>query len=89
MNANGVMAFVEKDTVVGSLKGLQMMGCASVSEPLSDESNAHAAAKTIPLAALQKLNPPMNLLKIQPVSADFLKSDFKRDGYDSRQHFEF
>lgn len=64
-------------------------GCASVVEPFSDEYNAHAAAKKIPLAALQKLNPPMNLLKIQPISADFLNSDFKRDGYDSRQHFEF
>lgn len=88
-NPNVCIAIFDKYTSFGSLKGLQMMGCASVVEPFSDEYNAHAAAKKIPLAALQKLNPPMNLLKIQPVSADFLNSDFKRDGYDSRQHFEF
>ena len=73
----------------GSLKGLQVMGTAGIVEPFSDEYNAHAAVKKIPPAALQKLNPPMNLLKIRPVSADFLNSDFKQDGFDSRQHLEF
>lgn len=88
-NPNVCIAIFDKYAGFGSLKGLQVMGTASIVEQFSEEYNAHAAAKQIPLAALQKLNPPMNLLKIQPVSADFLNSDFKQDGFDSRQHFEF
>lgn len=65
------------------------MGVASIVEPFSAEYNAHAAVKKISLAALQKLNPPMNLIKVQPVNADFLNSDFKKDGFDSRQHMVF
>lgn len=83
------IAIFDKYAGFGSLKGLQVMGTAGIVEPFSDEYNAHAAVKKIPLAALQKLNPPMNLLKIRPVSADFLNSDFKQDGFDSRQHLEF
>ena len=51
-NPNVCIAIFDKYTGFGSLKGLQVMGCASVVEPFSDEYNAHAAAKKIPLAAL-------------------------------------
>lgn len=85
-NPNACIAIFDKYAGFGSLKGLQVMGGASIVEPFSAEYNAHAAVKKIPLAALQKLNPPVNLIKVQPVSADFLNSDFKKDGFDSRQH---
>ena len=88
-NPNVCIAIFDKYAGFGSLKGLQVMGTADIVEPFSDEYNAHAAVKKIPPAALQKLNPPMNLLKIRPVSADFLNSDFNQDGFDSRQHLEF
>lgn len=88
-NPNVCIAVFDKYTGFGNLKGLQMMGAASIVEPFSEEYNTHAAVKKIPLAALQKMNPPMNLIKVQPVSADFLNSDFKKDGFDSRQHIEF
>ena len=88
-NPNVCIAIFDKYAGFGSLKGLQVMGGASIVELFSAEYNAHAAVKKIPLAALQKLNPPMNLIKVQPVSADFLNSDFKKDGFDSRQHMVF
>lgn len=88
-NPNVCIAIFDKYLGFGSLKGLQVMGTASIVEPFSEEYNAHAAVKKISLAALQKLNIPMNLIKIHPVSADFLNSDFKKDGFDSRQHFEY
>ena len=88
-NPNVCIAIFDKFTGFGSLKGLQVTGTASLVEPFSKEYNDHAAVKKIPLAALQKLDPPMNLIKIRPVSADFLNSDFKKDGFDSRQHFVF
>ena len=88
-NPNVCIAIFDKYEGFGKLKGLQVMGVASMVEPFSEEYHAHAAVKKIPLAALQKLNPPMNLIKIRPVSADFLNSDFKKDGFDSRQHLVF
>lgn len=88
-NPNVCIAIFDKYAGFGSLKGLQVMGVASIVESFSAEYNAHAAVKKIPLAALQKLNPPMNLIKVQPVSADFLNSDLKKDGFDSRQHMVF
>lgn len=88
-NPNVRIAIFDKYAGFGSRKGLQVMGVASIVEPFSAEYNAHAAVKKIPLAALQKLNPPMNLIKVQPVNADFLNSDFKKDGFDSRQHMVF
>jgi len=88
-NPNVCIEIFDKYAGFGSLKGLQVMGVASIVEPFSAEYNAHAAVKKISLAALQKLNPPMNLIKVQPVNADFLNSDFKKDGFDSRQHMVF
>ena len=88
-NPNVCIAIFDKYTGFGSLKGLQVMGKASITEPFSEEYNAHAALKKIPLAALRKLDPPMNLIRIRAVSADFLNSDFKKDGFDSRQHLEY
>jgi hypothetical protein len=32
---------------------------------------------------------PIHLLRIVPSEADYLNSDFKKDGYDSRQHILF
>lgn len=88
-NPNVCIAIFDKYEGFGSLKGLQIMGTASLVEPFSEEYNAHAAIKKIPLAALQKLDHPMNLIRIQPVSADILDSDFKKEGFDSRQHYDF
>lgn len=67
--------------MVVAIRGMATTGTASFAEMVEDAE--------IPLAALQKLNPPMNLIKVQPVSADFLNSDFKKDGFDSRQHIVF
>ena len=88
-NPNVCIAIFEKSADFKGLRGLQVMGKASLVEPFSEEYNAHAAFKKIPLAALQKLDPPMNLIKIHPVSADFLNSDFKKQGFDARQHLEY
>lgn len=88
-NPNVCIAIFDKYEGWGKMKGLQIMGSASIVEPFSEEYNAHAEVKKIPLTALQKLNPPMNLIKIKPISADFLNTEFKKDGFDSRQHLEF
>ena len=68
------------------------MGKAEIIEPMSELYVAHAEYKKIPITALQKLadeGHPMHLLCITPAKADVLFSDFKKQGYDSRQALDF
>ena len=69
----------------GNLRSLQVTGIAAMVEPFSEEYNAHAAFKKIPLDALKKLPSPMNLICVTPTRIDALFSDFKKDGYSVRQ----
>ena len=90
-NKNVSLAVFDKNTNFGELKGVQVMGVAELIEPMSDEYLQHAEYKKIPAAALQKLadkGEPMYLLCITPVKMDVLFSDFKKQGYDSRQKIE-
>ena len=73
----------------GKLKSIQVMGKAEIVEPFSDIYCAHAAYKKIPIVALQKLETPMNLICVTPVKAEVLCSEFKEEGYSSRQTYLF
>lgn len=88
-NPNVCLAIFDKYDGFGNLKSLQIMGKAELVEPFSDAYNAHAAYKKIPLAALQKLAAPMNLICITPTEINALFSDFKKGGYSSRQTIMF
>ena len=91
-NKNVSLAVFEKNPDFGELKSLQVMGTAKLIEPMSSEYIAHAEYKKIPAAAFQKLadqGHPMHLLCITPVRMDALFSDFKKQGYDSRQKLDF
>lgn len=84
-NANVCLAIFDKYDGFGKLKSVQVMGKAELIEPYSDTYNRHAKIKKIPLDALQKLENPMNLICVTPTKIDVLFSDFKEDGYSSRQ----
>lgn len=84
-NANVCLAIFDKYDGFGKLKSVQVMGKAELIEPFSDIYNRHAEIKKIPLAALQKLENPMNLICVTPTKTEVLFSDFKKDGYSSRQ----
>ena len=91
-NKNVSLAVFEKNPDFGKLKSVQVMGTAKLIEPMSSEYVAHAEYKNIPVAALQKLadqGQPMQLICITPVRMDALFSDFKKQGYDSRQKLDF
>ena len=87
-NKNVSLAVFEKNPNFGDLKSVQVMGRAELIEPMSDAYIAHAEYKKVPLKALQGLmdqGHPMHLLCIEPTHMDVLFSDFKKQGYDSRQ----
>ncbi len=87
-NDNVSLAVFDKNPNFGELKSVQVMGRVKIIEPMSAEYIAHAEYKKVPIEALRKLanqGHPMYLLCIEPVRADVLFSDFKKQGYDSRQ----
>lgn len=87
-NKNVCLAIFDKYAGFGSLKGLQVQGTTEVVEPFSEEYVAAAAFKEIPVEALKKLPQVMNLIKVVPERIDFLNSDFKKEGYGSRQEWK-
>lgn len=87
-NENVCLAIFDKYDGFGNLKSLQVMGKAEMIEPFSDIYKAHAEYKKIPITALEKLDPPMNLICVTPVKIEVLFSDFKKKGYSSRQTLE-
>lgn len=88
-NKNVCMAIFDKYTGWSKLNGMQVTGTADIVEPFSDEYIKLANYKKIPIEALKKLENTMNLIKIIPTRIDYLCSDFKKKGYDSRQFIEF
>ena len=84
-NSHVCLAIYDKYDGFGNLRSLQGTGIAAMVEPFSEEYNAHAAFKKIPLDALKKLPSPMNLICVTPTRIDALFSDFKKDGYSVRQ----
>lgn len=84
-NKNVCLAIYEKYGGFAGIKGMQVMGVAEIVDPFSPEYVAAAEFKKIPLDVLKKLPEPMALIKITPQRIDFLNSDFKKDGYSSRQ----
>ncbi len=91
-NSNVSLAVFDKNPSFGSLRSVQIMGKAEIVEPMSTEYINHAEYKKIPIAALQKLadqGHPMHLICVIPMRADVLFSDFKKQGYDSRQVLDY
>ena len=88
-NENVSLAVFDKYNGFGTLKSIQVMGKAEIIEPFSDVYNKHAEYKKIPLAVLKKMNSPMHLICVRPIKIQALFSDFKQDGYDSRQTLYF
>mgnify|MGYP001157862718 CR=1 FL=1 len=84
-NKNVCLAIFHKYEGFGRLKGMQVTGTAELVEPFSPEYNAAAASRKIPPETMKKLGFVMNLLRISPAVIDFLNTDFKAKGYNSRQ----
>ena len=84
-NKNVCLVIFDKYEGFGKLKGMQVTGLTSIVEPFSQEYVQAADFRKIPLKALEKMLHPMNLIKIKPKKIEFVNSDFKKDGADSRQ----
>ena len=84
-NKHIAAAVFETNASFGGLKSLQINGTAELVKLFSDEYKNAAEFRKIPMEALKKLEEPMWLLKITPIEITCLNSDFKNDGFGSRQ----
>ncbi len=88
-NKNVCLSIFDKYEGFGKLKGMQVTGIAAIVEPFSEEYTELASVRKIPLEALKKMPHPMNLIKITPKKIEFVNSEFKKEGADSRQALHF
>lgn len=85
VNRHAAAAIFDPAPSFGGLKSTQIEGDIEIIEPFTYEYNSAAAFRKIPLETLKKLPEPMWLLKLVPGEITCLNSDFKKDGYGSRQ----
>jgi len=88
-NANVCLAIFDSYTGFGKLGGMQISGTAKIVEPWSEKYLDLLALKKIPAESLKKLPQTLHLIQVTPVRIDFLCSEFKKLGFDSRQHLLF
>lgn len=84
-NRHVAAAVFEPEASFGRLKSVQIAGTAEIPALYSEEYIRAASARKIPLETLKKLEEPMWLLKIVPEEITCLNSDFRKEGYGSRQ----
>lgn len=85
-NKNICIAIYDSYTSFGHLRGMQISGTAELVEPWTGEYMDLLAFKKIPSESLKKLPTTLYLIKVTPTRIDFLCSEFKKLGFDSRQH---
>ena len=86
-NKNVSLSIFDSYAGFSQLGGMQISGTAELVEPLSAEYMDLLELKKISAENLKKLPITMHLIKITPSQIDFLWSEFKKRGFDSRQHF--
>jgi len=88
-NRNVCLAVYESYTGFGSIQGMQVSGTAAMIQPFCKAYEQEAQIRKIPLEAMKKLPEPMHLIRVMPTEAVFTNSDFKKNGFGSRQHIRF
>jgi nitroimidazol reductase NimA-like FMN-containing flavoprotein (pyridoxamine 5'-phosphate oxidase superfamily) len=85
-NKNVCLAIYDSYTGFAQLCGMQITGAAEVVEPWTGEYMDLLAFKKISAENLKKLPAALYLVKVTPWRIDFLCSEFKKRGFDPRQH---
>lgn len=88
-NRNVCLAIYDGYAGLGQLGGMQVSGTAELIEPWTDGYMDLLKFKKLSAENLKKLPVVMYLIKVTPNRIDFLCSEFKKSGFDSRQHLCF
>lgn len=84
-NKNISMSIYEDYTSMSNLKGLQISGEVKILDYFSDEYEEVLRLNKINIDSFKKLNVSMNIFKVKPNKYEYINSDFKKMGYDSKQ----
>lgn len=84
-NRNISICIYEKYTSTNNLKGLQITGDVEILEPWSSEYEKALKLNKVNIENLKRLNISMHIFKVNPKKYEFLNSEFKKLGYDSKQ----
>lgn len=84
-NENVCLAIFDPYQGFGKLGGMQVEGTAKIIEPFSETYLHVLEIKKIPVKALKNLDHTMYMICITPSRIDYLSSEIKKRGYDSRQ----
>lgn len=87
-NKNVCIAIFDNYTGFGQLNGMQISGLAEIVEPWTKDYMDMLAFKNIPSEKLKKLPTTMYLIKVNAARIEFLSSEFKNTGCDSRQYLD-
>lgn len=85
-NKNVCLAIYDSYTGFGQVSGMQVTGTAELVEPWTNEYIDLLEFKKIPVQNMKKHSVTLYLIKITPNRIDFLCSEFKKLGFDPRQH---
>jgi len=85
-NKNVSLAIYDSYKGFGQLGGMQVSAVAEIIEPWTEEYMDLLRFRKISAENLKKRPDPLYLIKITPNRIDFLSSEFKKRGFDPRQH---
>ncbi|WP_459480826.1 flavodoxin domain-containing protein [Clostridium saccharoperbutylacetonicum] len=86
-NSNVCIAIFNNYTSMSNLKGLQVSGKGMLIPYLSEEYIEVMSFKGIKIETLKNIPINMNLIKVVPEQFEFLNTDFKNKGFDSKQYY--
>ncbi|AGF55294.1 flavodoxin [Clostridium saccharoperbutylacetonicum] len=86
-NSNVCIAIFNNYTSMSNLKGLQVSGKGMLIPYLSEEYIEGMSFKGIKMETLNNIPINMNLIKVVPEQFEFLNTDFKNKGFDSKQYY--
>ena len=86
-NPNVCIAIFNNYTSMDELKGIQISGKSQVIPEWSDEYIELIKFKELNIESLKNLHVNLNLIKVAPEVFEFLNTDFKEKGMDSKQYY--
>lgn len=86
-NSNVCIAIFNNYTSMSNLKGLQVSGKGMLISYLSEEYIEVMSFKGIKIETLKNIPINMNLIKVIPEQFEFLNTDLKNKGFDSKQYY--
>lgn len=89
MNNNVSVSVYDNYTGMNKLGGLQISGTASIIDSCSEEYKKVVKLKGLNPDKIAALPINLNLIRIDLKSAEFLWSEFGKQGFDSKQYFQF